>query len=51
MSYLSQIAAKMIGKPERANWKNCVKSEDEEHQLAEKFRNSFQIYDFTLKEE
>jgi hypothetical protein len=42
-----ELAATTLEKPERANWKNCLLSEDEEEVLADKFRKLFEKYDFT----
>lgn len=42
-----EIAANTIQKPDRANWKNCQQSEEEEVELVDKFRKSFERFDFT----
>jgi hypothetical protein len=42
-----EIAANAIQRPERANWKNCQQSEEEEATLVEKFRKLFERFDFT----
>lgn len=42
------MAARVIGFPERSNWKNCLLSEKEEEKLAEKFKSMFAQFDFTL---
>ena len=47
MHFGLEVAAVAIRKPERANWKNCMLSENNESLLAEKFRTSFESYDFT----
>lgn len=47
MHFGFEVAAVSINKPERANWKNCMLSENNETLLAEKFRSSFESYDFT----
>lgn len=47
MHFGLELAAVMIQKPERANWKNCMQSESEEVALVGKFRKSFEKYDFT----
>jgi hypothetical protein len=44
-----QIAAKALGCPERAHWKNCVVSGEEETRLAEGFKQVFRPFDWTLK--
>lgn len=43
-----QVAAHILGQPEKAFWKNCVLEEKEEMELAEKFRDAFEPYDFSL---
>jgi hypothetical protein len=48
ISHNTQVAAHVLGQPEKAFWKNCVLSEKEEIALAEKFRNSFETFDFSL---
>lgn len=47
MHFGLELAAVIIQKPERANWKNCQQSEREEVELAENFRKSFERFDFT----
>ncbi|CAE7443247.1 cwf19l1, partial [Symbiodinium microadriaticum] len=47
MHFGMEVAANAMGRPERANWKNSLLSEAEEEQLAERFRDAFQKYDFT----
>ncbi len=37
-----------MGQPEKAHWKNCLLSEEGEQDLAEKFRDAFTPFDFTL---
>lgn len=37
----------MLGNPQRANWKNCIVSEEEEIKLVEEIREAFIPYDFT----
>jgi hypothetical protein len=44
----SQVGAHILGSPEKAFWKNCLLSENEETDLAGKFRDLFEKYDFTL---
>ena len=43
-----QVAAHVLGQPEKAFWKNCVLEEKEEIELAEKFRDAFEPFDFSL---
>ena len=42
-----QIAANILGRPERANWKNCLVSDDDEIKNVETFRALFKPFDFT----
>ena len=42
------VAAHILGRPERSNWKHCLQTDEEEHQLADRVRASFEPYDFTL---
>jgi hypothetical protein len=48
MHFGSEVAANVIGKPDRANWKNCAQEEPQEIELATKFRASFEKFDFSL---
>jgi len=43
------VLAKLINKPDRANWKDCKLSVEEETQLTEKFKEEFSSFDWTLK--
>ncbi len=43
-----QVAAKALGEPEKANWKNCLQSEIVENNLAESFRSLFAPFDFAV---
>jgi hypothetical protein len=45
-----QLASALIGKPDRANWKNCVLDENGEMELATNFRQSFERFDFSLNQ-
>jgi hypothetical protein len=45
-----QVTAKIINRPERSNWKNCVVNEQEENRLAERFRSAYESYDFALQD-
>ena len=47
MHFGVEVAALIIDKPEKANWKNCVVSENEEETLSEKFKGVFEKFDFT----
>lgn len=44
----NDVAAQILGCLDRANWKNCLLAEDGEIALTEKFRASFEKFDFTL---
>jgi hypothetical protein len=46
--HVLQVAAHILGDPDKSNWKNCVVPEDEEESLANKFRDAFEPYDFNL---
>ena len=48
MQFGTTVAAHVLGRPERANWKNCLQTEEQETALAEAFRTAFEPYDFTL---
>lgn len=48
MSLGSEIVAHMMNQPERAFWKNCLLSEEEETENAERVRTSFAAFDPTL---
>jgi hypothetical protein len=41
-----QVAAKIIDQPEKAQWKNCVLSEEEETKLTDSFKSDFENFDF-----
>lgn len=47
MSFGNEVAAKMIGQPERSNWKNCVQTHDQEVKLVKSFRDAFEEFDIT----
>jgi hypothetical protein len=44
--FIVQIAANVLGMPQRANWKNCVLSDREEGMLAERVKTAFGPFDF-----
>ena len=50
MQFGTTVAAHVLGRPERANWKNCLQSEEQETALAEAFRTAFEPFDFTLSQ-
>lgn len=39
----------VLNMPDRADWKNCQTSKDEENKMVAKFRQGFKKFDFTLK--
>ncbi|KAF9902557.1 hypothetical protein BX616_001902 [Lobosporangium transversale] len=43
-----KVMAKVLNTPERASWKSCVKSADEERKDSVAFKQSFKDFDFTL---
>lgn len=45
----AEIAAHIMEEPSKQHWKNCVLSERDETVLAEKFKQAFQSFDFTLQ--
>ncbi|KAG0319317.1 hypothetical protein BGZ99_005160 [Dissophora globulifera] len=42
------VLAKALGMPERANWRSCVKTSDEERKDTQAFKLAFKNFDFTL---
>lgn len=44
-----QVMAKVLGTPEKADWKLCVVDAEKEKEYAARFRNFFKPYDFTLE--
>jgi Protein similar to CwfJ C-terminus 1/Zinc knuckle len=49
-NFLRIAIANFIGKPERADWKTCTVSKDEEAALTEQFKHDFEQFDFALQE-
>jgi hypothetical protein len=47
--FARQSIASVLNKPDRANWKHCVLSDDQELEAVETFKSNFQKYDFTLE--
>lgn len=47
INYYFQVAAEIIGQPERGHWKHCLLSEDKEQQQCDELREAFHQYDFT----
>jgi hypothetical protein len=48
MQFGRTVLADVLGMPERAHWKRCVKSADEERKDSNAFKAVFRPYDFTL---
>ncbi|GJJ73386.1 hypothetical protein EMPS_05744 [Entomortierella parvispora] len=48
MQFGRNVLAKALDTPERAFWKNCVKSPEEERKDSVAFKNVFKDHDFTL---
>ncbi len=44
------VAAVLVGKPERTDWKTCCGTKEEEIELTTKFKESFAKYDFNLED-
>ena len=43
--YFAQVAAQLTGAPDRADWKKCMISPDEEAARTEAFKAHFKPYD------
>jgi hypothetical protein len=41
----AQVVAKLVGQPERADWKACAQSKEEETDMAEEFKQIFSKFD------
>eukprot|EP00667_Euglena_gracilis_P008726 EG_transcript_8852 len=44
------VLAQLLGSPQRADWKACVRPPAEERRLADRFRQQFRPFDWTLRE-
>ncbi len=42
------MAAEILGQPDRADWKRCLQSEEEEIIATEKFKQEFAPFDPTI---
>lgn len=42
----SAVVAKVLGHPEREDWKMCTQAEEEERNDANEFKAAFKTYDF-----
>lgn len=47
MHFGNEVAAQVLGQPEKAHWKHCLVSQEEEEKLAAEFRERFAEFDFT----
>lgn len=45
MWYMSQVLAGLLNVADRADWRNCSQSKEEETKMAEDFKNQFQEFD------
>ncbi|CAG9464671.1 unnamed protein product [Pedinophyceae sp. YPF-701] len=45
MTLAREIAATLCGKPERAEWKKCMGTREEEEQFTDRFKEAFKDYD------
>lgn len=48
MNFGNELAARILGCPERAQWRNCVLGTEEEEAKVANFRQLFEPFDFTL---
>jgi len=48
LTHFQQVAAEILGQPERGHWKHCLLPEAEEATLCDDFRAAFAPFDFTL---
>lgn len=46
--YQRNTLARLLGTPERADWKQCKQTEEEEIAMVEKIKERFAPYDFTI---
>ena len=51
MGFGNDLAAQVLGQPERAQWKKCLVSQEEEERLAADFREAFAPFDVAAEEE
>jgi len=45
-----EVAAALLGMPEKTQWKNCELSPEEEEKLVDKLREEYGPYDITQEE-
>ena len=46
-----RVMAKLLGLEKRLQWRDCLQSDDEETKDAESFKQAFQAFDFSLKDD
>lgn len=46
--YIMKVVSSVLGDPAKAHWKNCLLSDDDERSLADRCREAFSPFDFTL---
>ncbi|EKX45757.1 hypothetical protein GUITHDRAFT_108214 [Guillardia theta CCMP2712] len=51
LNFAREVVARLLGMPERADWKDCALSIEDEKRMAENFKKLFEPYDWSLKEE
>lgn len=49
LMFAREVVANLLGMPERADWKNCALSVEEETATANKFKELFKPYDWSLE--
>lgn len=47
----SEVVARLLNMPHRADWKDCALSVDEETKMAADFKKLFAAYDWSLKDD
>ena len=51
LNFCREAEATLLGMPERADWKDCALTVDEETQMAGAFKKIFAPYDWSLKDD
>lgn len=51
MSFGREVLADLAGVPDRADWKECQSTPDEELARTERFKGAFKQYDVMLEED
>jgi len=49
LNFAREVVANLLGMPERADWKNCALSVEEETKTAQDFKELFRAYDWSLE--